>query len=78
MRKVLDKKDVKGKYYVDFVSCLYEFEDRFLSVKDREFLLLILQSVSRGQKIEVKRVKAAIDSNKSNKVKEDKSGPFSV
>lgn len=42
-KKVLEKKNPEtGKYYVDFVSKLYEFEDRFLSLKDREFLLLIL------------------------------------
>lgn len=43
LKKVLQKKDLKtGKYYVDFVQSLYEFEERFLSLKDREFLLLIL------------------------------------
>lgn len=42
LRKVLEKKNQDGKYVVDFVQCLYEFEDRFLSLKDRQFLLLIL------------------------------------
>lgn len=35
-------------YYVDFVKILYEFEDRFLDFKDRDILLHILQSVSKG------------------------------
>lgn len=75
LKQVLEKINPETKtYYVDFVKVLYEFEDRFLTTKDRDFLIQILQSVSKGQVIQVKKVSEAA------KVKQaqDKAGPQSL
>ena len=49
LKKVLEKVNpATGAYEVDFVKILYEFEERFLSLKDRDLLISILQSVSKG------------------------------
>ena len=43
LKKVLEKVNpATGTYEVDFVKVLYEFEERFLSLKDRDLLLSIL------------------------------------
>ena len=43
IKKVFEKiNPATGTYEVDFVKVLYEFEERFLSKKDRDFLVSIL------------------------------------
>ena len=40
LKKVFEKVNTETQsYYVDFVKILYEFEDRFLDFKDRDFLM---------------------------------------
>ena len=75
LKRVLEKVNPETKaYHVDLVQSLYEFEERFLSLKDRDFLLQILSSVSKGQLIQVKKVSEAA------KVKQaaEKAGPLTL
>ena len=56
MKKVMQKRNpLTGKYVVDFIACLSQFEDRFLGDEEKALLLAILDSLARGKRIQVKR-----------------------
>ncbi len=59
MRKVLDTKDDKYELRVNFVQSIMDFEERFLSEEDKNFLVRILKSVARGNLVMVKRTAPA-------------------
>jgi hypothetical protein len=49
------------KIGVQIRSAVDMFEERFLSGQDKDFLLMILDSMRKGQKVEVKRIKQQIE-----------------
>ena len=55
MRTLLHKTDEQGRLRVNFVQSVMDFEDRFLSEDDKNFLIRILKSVARGNLVVVKR-----------------------
>ena len=56
MRKLLGKRDDNEELRVNFVQSIMELEDRFLAEEDKNFLILILKSVARGNLVMVKRI----------------------
>ena len=57
MRRMLEKThDESGELRVNFVQNIIEFEDRFLSPSDKNFLIRILKSLARGNLVQVKKV----------------------
>jgi hypothetical protein len=49
------------KIGVQIRSAIESMEDRFLSSQDKDFLLMILDSMRKGQKVEVKKIKQHIE-----------------
>jgi hypothetical protein len=42
---------------VNIRNGIEEIEERFLSSQEKDFLLMILDSMKKGQKVEVKKIK---------------------
>ena len=59
IRKLLSERDPhNGEVRVDFVQSIHDFEERFLSEDDKNFLLKILKSLARGNDVLVKKIEA--------------------
>jgi len=49
MRRMLEKVDeTNGQLRINFVQSIMEFEERFLSEEEKNFLIRILKSLARG------------------------------
>ena len=51
---------------VNFRTGIRGFEDRFMSEADKEFLIMIVDSMHRGQKVQIKTVKTNISATQEN------------
>lgn len=51
---------------VSFKSGIRSFEDRFMSEADKEFLIMIVDSMHRGQKVQIKTVKTNVSATQDN------------
>lgn len=48
LKKILYKRDERDDLRVNFVQAIQDFEERFMSVEDKTFLIRILKSLARG------------------------------
>lgn len=43
---------------IDLKQAIRDFEDRFMETPDKDFMLMIIDSMMKGQKVQVKKVMA--------------------